>query len=100
MKKYFSKIIMILVIAISFAIAAEAQFVVNIRPAFPVQRVRPACPSPGHVWIGGNYLWHNNRYNYNNGYWAAPPRYGYRRVDGHWKNNRRGWYWVPGHWRR
>jgi WXXGXW repeat (2 copies) len=97
MKKYFSKIIMMFVIAISFSAAAEAQFVVKIRPAFPIHRVRPACPSPAHVWVGGNYRWYNGRYNYSDGYWAAPPRAGYRWVEGHWKNNRRGWYWVPGH---
>lgn len=99
MKKYVIKIIMLFALVISFATTAEAQFVIKMRPAAPVLRARPVCPSPGHVWIGGNYVWRGGQYVYSNGYWTA-PRPGFRWVDGRWKHRRGGWVWVPGHWKR
>lgn len=99
MKKYLVKIIAMLATALSFTALAEAQFVIKVRPAAPVLRARPVCPSPGHVWIGGNYVWRGGQYVYNEGYWAS-PRTGHKWVDGHWKHRRGGWAWVPGHWRR
>jgi WXXGXW repeat (2 copies) len=100
MKRNLSKFILLLVFTLSAAITVNAQFVIKIRPTVPAYRVRPACPSRQHVWVGGNYAWNNGRYNYNHGYWAIPPRNGNRWVEGHWKQQyRRGWFWVPGHWR-
>lgn len=99
MKKAAFKIIAVLAILISSVVVAQAQIVVKVRPAAPVLRARPVCPSPGHVWVGGNYVWRGGQYVYTDGYWA-PPRAGHRWVDGHWKHRRGGWVWVPGHWRR
>lgn len=87
-------------IAISFSTAADAQFVVKIRPEIPVIAVRPMAPSPRHVWVDGEWAWRNGRYEYVNGYWVEPPIRGNRWIPGHWKNTRRGWNWIPGHWRR
>jgi hypothetical protein len=94
------KILSLSVLAIVLSFAAQAQFVIKIRPAAPVVRIRPACPSPRHVWVGGNYNWRGGQYAYTDGYWAVPPAYGHRWIEGHWKNKRRGWVWVPGHWSR
>lgn len=94
------KIISLSIIAFFIGFAANAQFVVRVRPAAPVVRVRSACPSPKHVWVGGNYNWSGGQYVYTDGYWAVPPAGGRVWVDGHWKQKRRGWVWVPGHWRR
>ncbi len=99
MKKYFSKIVMMLIIAISFY-AADAQIVVKIRPAAPAYRIRSVRPSPAHVWMGGNYVWRGNQYVYTDGYWATPPQPGHAWVEGHWKHRRGGWVWIPGRWRR
>ena len=100
MKKYLMKWVVILLVALSGAVVAEAQFVVKIRPAGPAYRVRPACPSPAHVWVGGNYVWRGGQYAYTDGYWAVPPGAGHRWVEGHWKHRRGGWVWIPGHWKR
>lgn len=100
MKKYLLKIIILIAVTLSVSSAAEAQFVVKIRPGAPVIRVRPAMPSPRHVWVTGEYAWHGGQYVYTDGYWAEPPQPGHRWVEGHWKNTRRGWVWIPGHWRR
>ena len=100
MKKYMIRLMMFWMIAMSFSAAAEAQFVVKVRPAVPVYRARPACPSPRHVWVGGNYVWRGGQYVYTDGYWAEPPGPGRFWVEGHWKHRRGGWVWIPGHWRR
>ena len=68
MKKLAVKIIAMLVVAVSLTTVAQAQIVVKIRPAAPVVRVRPVSPSPGHVWIGGNYVWRGGQYVYTDGY--------------------------------
>ncbi len=99
MKQITVKFIAVLIILISSAAVAKAQIVVKVRPAAPVLRARPVCPSPGHVWVGGNYAWRGGQYVYTNGYWAA-ARPGNRWIDGHWKHRRGGWVWVPGHWKR
>ncbi len=99
MKKYVSKIILMIAVALSFSFATEAQFVVKIRPAAPIVRVRPPMPSPVHVWVGGNYEWRGGQYVYTDGYWARPPQRRDHWVEGHWKNTRRGWTWIPGHWK-
>jgi hypothetical protein len=94
------KILSLSALFLALAFAAEAQYVVKIRPAAPVVRVRPVSPSPRHVWVGGNYNWRGGQYAYTDGYWAVPPSPGRVWVDGHWKQKRRGWIWVPGHWSR
>jgi hypothetical protein len=97
MKKNISKFIMLFIIAAAFSFTASAQYV-RVRPDVPVY-VRPAAPSPRHVWIEGEWGWHNGAYVYTNGYWVE-PRAGFVWVVGHWQQRRRGWFWVPGHWRR
>ncbi|MEI9958849.1 MAG: hypothetical protein WDM90_21630 [Ferruginibacter sp.] len=89
MKKIFVKMMMMFAIAISFSAVADAQFVIKVRPHAPVVHVRPAAPSPRHVWVSGDYVWRNGNYFYQEGYWAAPPRGRRVWVDGHW-NHRRG----------
>jgi hypothetical protein len=100
MKKFFLRMIMMLVVALSFTAMADAQIVVKIRPAAPVIRARPVAPSHTHVWVGGNYVWRGGTYIYEEGYWATPPAPRSIWVEGHWKQKRGGWVWVPGHWRR
>ena len=98
MKKYFSKIIMLLIVAAAFSFSASAQYV-TVRPVPPAY-ARPMAPSPRHVWIDGEWAWRGGAYVYTNGYWAE-PRPGFVWVAGHWRDGRRrGWVWVPGHWRR
>ena len=98
MKNYVSKMLLLFIMAVAISSAADAQFVVKIRPAAPVI-IRPAAPSPRHVWVAGDYVWRGNQYVWTDGYWAIPAA-GHRWAEGHWKNTRRGWVWVPGHWRR
>ncbi|MGC4101791.1 hypothetical protein [Ferruginibacter sp.] len=100
MKKYFGKMMLLLLVGFASITAADAQIVVKVRPGPPVVRARPVAPSPKHVWVGGNYVWRGGKYEYTEGYWAVPPRARAVWVEGHWQHRRGGWVWVPGHWRR
>ena len=74
---------------------------VKVKPAAPnVVVVRPACPSPKHIWIDGDWVWspQANQYIYTEGKWVLPNTAAVW-VPGHWKNTKYGWHWVNGHWR-
>jgi WXXGXW repeat (2 copies) len=99
MKKYISRIIMLVAVALSFSAAADAQIRVRIRPTIIIG-TRPPPPSPRHVWVGGEWNPNGDRYDYREGYWSEPQsRYRKRYRQGHWQHNRRGYVWVPGRWR-
>jgi hypothetical protein len=51
------------------------------------------------VWLPGAYWWDSRRYVWAPGYWALPPRPRAVWVPGYWDRDRRGWYFVEGHWR-
>lgn len=72
------------------------RYVVRERPA-EVVYVRPAPPSPEHIWISGDWVWSGGGYRWREGHWER-RRQGVRWEDGHWQNTNHGWKWVPGHW--
>ena len=61
-----------------------------------VERERPG---PEFVWINGYYRWDGAVYAWVPGRWERPPRARAVWVTGRWYHERRGWYWVEGHWR-
>ncbi|MCB0508231.1 MAG: hypothetical protein R2739_01005 [Chitinophagales bacterium] len=73
---------------------------VKVKPMPVVVKVKPACPSPKHIWIDGDWVWNSkmNQYVYIEGKWVVPA-YGAIWVPGHWKHANKGWYWVNGHWK-
>jgi hypothetical protein len=99
MKKYLSKLALLSVIALAVSFTASAQIYVKIRPSVPVI-VRPAPPSPTHVWIDEEWEPRGGTYVYAGGHWASPPHPGWAWIPGHWKREGRGEWWVKGHWRR
>ncbi|MFZ1263699.1 MAG: hypothetical protein WAT34_09320 [Chitinophagaceae bacterium] len=98
MKKYISKIVVLLAVALSFSAATEAQLRVIIRPSITIG-VRPPQPSPRHVWVSGEWNSNGGRYDYREGYWSEPRSKRHRYSEGHWRHSRRGYVWVPGRWR-
>ena len=99
MKKFISRIVVMIAIAISFSVSADAQLTIKIRPIAP-HRVRPMPPSPKHVWVNGEWNVNSGHYAYTDGYWSEPRGRYHRHSEGHWKKTRHGWIWVPGGWRR
>jgi hypothetical protein len=54
---------------------------------------------PGYFWIPGVWLWENNRYMWQAGYWSA-PRSGYTWVPHHWHQKGHEWHMDGGYWLR
>jgi len=89
-----------LVLGIGSACATPASRVyVRIGPPAPVVEVRSVAPGPHFVWIAGYHRWDGRRYLWVPGRWAAPPRARAVWVPGRWVHERRGWYFMDGHWR-
>lgn len=79
--------------------AAQAQIIVKVRPPRPkVVVVRPAPPSPRHVWVAEDWVVRGNKYYWHGGYWVVPPRPHAVWAPGHWRHTRRGDVWIPGRW--
>lgn len=98
MKKY-SKAIVVFVVMFMASFAASAQIYVKIRPAHTVV-ARPEPPRQHVVWVGEDWVVRNGRYEYNGDRWVD-ERNGYIWVPGHWKKHgRNGERWVPGRWRK
>ena len=72
------------------------RYVVRERPA-EVVYVRPAPPSPEHIWITGEWRWANGNYRWEEGHWER-RRAGANWRNGFWKDTGHGWKWIPGHW--
>jgi hypothetical protein len=82
------------------AVTLDAQIVVNIRPSRPTVVVsRPPAPGPGYVWIDEDWSAQGNKYVWKGGYWAPQPKHGKSFNKGYWKQNKKGWHWVPGRWK-
>jgi hypothetical protein len=78
----------------------DAQIVVNIRPSRPTVVVTKApAPAPGYVWIDEDWSPKGKKYAWKGGYWQAPPKNGAKYNKGYWKQNKKGWHWVPGRWK-
>ena len=56
-------------------------------PATIVEAV-PACPTPGYVWVGGGWGWHENRWAWTRGHWNPPARWEH---VGNWDHGYRGY---------
>jgi hypothetical protein len=78
---------------------AGVRVYVRVPPPPAVVEVRPAAPSPEHVWVEGYHNWNGNAYVWVPGRWETAPRHHARWIAGHWRHSPRGYYWVPGHWR-
>ncbi|HMV14225.1 MAG TPA: hypothetical protein PKK18_01195 [Chitinophagales bacterium] len=79
----------------------EHRYVKVCPSATNVVVVKPACPSPKHIWIDGDWIWNPqiNQYVYVQGKWIIPISTKSIWIAGHWKNSRYGWHWVPGYWK-
>ena len=71
---------------------------VRVRPEAPVY-VHPAPPSPGYVWVDGDWIWQRNHYVYRQGNYLQPRPNRSAYTGGHWQRRGHGWVWISGRWR-
>src|SRR5678810_1012004 len=65
---------------INFGIPVPAPVVVApalvcVQPPMPapIVEAQPLCPTPGYVWVRGNWGWCDNHWVWTRGHWGAPP---------------------------
>ncbi len=100
MKKDMHRLLLAFALVAGGVSVSHAQVIyVKVEPVDPVV-VRPAQPSPAHVWIGGEYIVHGNGYQWRDGYWAVPPAGRREWIRGSWASKSRGhYYWRAGYWK-
>jgi hypothetical protein len=67
-------------------------------PENPDDALRPAAPSPAHVWVPGHWRAGRARNEWVPGRWLAPEGRGSIWVSGHWSERDGRRIWVDGHW--
>ena len=101
MKRLFQSLTMSLaLVSVVAAVPATAQAaVLRVVVAPPAARyeVRPAAPSPRHVWTGGYWAWRGGKHVWEPGRWVA-ERPGHVWVDPHWANEGGQWVFTEGRW--
>lgn len=67
-------------------------------PPAPIVEPRPYPPGPGYIWVDGYWAWSGDRYVWERGRWAVPPR-GYSAWAGpRYERYGHGYRYAPGHW--
>ncbi len=79
--------------------AAYGRVYVRTGPPPVRAEVVGVAPGAGYVWVPGYYRYDGGSYVWVGGRWDRPPRRNARWERGHWERDRRGWYYVEGHWR-
>ena len=79
--------------------SASTRVYVRVGPPPPPIYVRAVAPGPGYVWVEGYHRWDGRAYVWVPGVWVVPPPRRVYWVPAHWVRERRGWYFVEGHWR-
>ncbi len=68
-------------------------------PPPPLEENIGLPPRPGLAWRRGVWRWSGNDYAWIPGEWIVVPSDRRAWVPGRWVRDRRGWYYVDGHWR-
>ncbi len=80
--------------------SAGMRVYVRVGPPAAIVETRPPAPAAAFVWRAGYHKWVGERYEWVPGEWVKPPYARAVWVPGRWVKERRGWYWIEGHWRR
>jgi len=46
----------------------------------PIVETVPVCPTPGYVWVGGNWGWHGSHWTWTRGHWGPPAHWEHARY--------------------
>ena len=79
--------------------SSRTRVFVRVGPPAPVVEARVVAPGAGWVWVPGYYAWDGVAYVWTPGSWRLPPSGRRVWVAPHWQQERRGWFFVEGHWR-
>jgi hypothetical protein len=79
--------------------APRGRVYLRVGPPAPIVETRIVSPGRGYVWLPGFYRWEGRNYVWTPGRWDRPPRARATWVPAHWARDRRGWYFIDGHWR-
>jgi hypothetical protein len=93
-------LVVVLVLLAASAARADGRVYVHAGPPAPVVVAPVPSPAAGYVWQTGHYVWAGGAYVWRPGVWVRPPYRGAVWVPARWAHERRGWYYVPGAWRR
>jgi hypothetical protein len=52
----------------------------------PVVETVPVCPTPGYVWVGGNWGWSDNHWVWTRGHWGPSAHF---ERPAHWDHGYR-----------
>jgi YXWGXW repeat-containing protein len=99
MRGVFAAALLSMVLSASSA-SASTRIYVRVGPPVPIVEVRPVAPGPRYVWVDGYHRWDGRAYAWVPGQWVLPPRAHAVWVPGRWVHEKRGYYWIDGHWRR
>ena len=58
----------------------------------PIVEVATACPTPGYVWVGGNWVWCDNHWAWTRGHWGLPVHRGYAYHASHYESFHGGFH--------
>ena len=87
------------VAASSACASPSGRVYVRVAPPAPIVETRVVAPGPGFIWVSGYHRWNGAAYVWVPGRWDRPSRDRAQWVPGRWAHDRRGWYFVDGHWR-
>lgn len=76
---------------------SQSAVVVSEPPPPPPVETVIVAPSPGYVWVGGEWEWHG-RWIWVGGHWVWPPHPHAVWVHGSWSHGPHGWYRTGGRW--
>lgn len=79
--------------------SAPAQIYVTEPPPPPMREVMGKRPSHNHIWIEGNWHWHDGRYVWTSGHWDVRPHRHAVYVAPRWENHGHGFVLIEGRWR-
>src|SRR5215467_8033017 len=99
MRSLFAALIVTGALFTTACVGASGRVYIRTGPPPLRAEVVGVAPGPGYVWVPGYYRYERSGYVWVGGRYERPPRARARWTPAHWERDRRGWYFVEGHWR-
>lgn len=102
MKNFLRVSILVSFFILANTFSSNAQVIVKVKPLRPkIIVVKPARVKAKHTWVAGHWRWNkrSGKYVWVKGHHVKNRR-GFAYVPGHWRAAPKGHKWVPGHWKK